>query len=69
MLLQRKILTLDPMPSCLPDPELLPLSGKDLPRLLELRRKSYFKIKRTCVRRDVQYARAVGNRKKNVRNY
>ena len=47
----------------LPDPELLPLSGKDLPRLLELRRKSYFKIKRTYVRRDVQYARAVGNRK------
>jgi hypothetical protein len=31
----------------LPDPELLPLplSGEELPRLLELRRKSYFKIK------------------------
>ncbi len=47
----------------LPDPE-LPLSDKDLPRLLELRRKSYFKIKRTYVRRDVQYARAVGNRQR-----
>jgi hypothetical protein len=31
---------------------------------LELRRKSYFKIKRPYVRRGVQYARAVGNRKK-----
>jgi len=47
----------------LPDPE-LPLSDKDLPRLLELRRKSYFKIKRTYVRRDVQYARCRESKRK-----